>query len=373
MDQNSASPIFKFVTLRNATGKLKSSPDVNIQPETVFVMGLIEIIESNRTNKEKVEVFNKQLQDFIDSEDFIKRKEDLTKGSNKRSLDVLFNNIIVRILTKSNTNPIYKSIVDDIKQVYLKSKNVVQTKEELSKLKIIIPERLNMSFVSNVVPPKKPVIKIDPNKELIKEITEYQNLSILIKEAKEEKIERFDADGNVLVRNDEFLEINKAFNVPSISIEEAEKKVNQSIIGLKKIIDKEKNFDKTDIKDLKEYQKTVMDLKSKKIDSIDSSKYSKTLNRIAFNPNDLQETQEKINIEIGILEEKQTSMNNAKFELEKNLKKELRERNTSEPIYQRMSKEEFDTKIEYLTNLRNSNKITQEQYDQKLAEWLKLL
>jgi hypothetical protein len=186
---NTANIIYKFATLRNYSDEVKSRPELEIQPRTNFLTSLIETIESGQTQPEKIASVNQKLEAFIKGGSFFKTKSELTAALGKLvpspgkpqacgDADVaqeragelqalyenLYDNIAMRTLTKGTTEEVYKLLTEGIKKLHLRLHGERLRDESVSKLKIILPERLILSFsppaktrrnklVENTLPP----------------------------------------------------------------------------------------------------------------------------------------------------------------------------------------------------------------------------
>jgi hypothetical protein len=159
---DTSNSIFKFVTIRNATSDVKSSPNLEIRPQTPTVNTLVNILAGDSTKSEKLKAFNKILDDFIKSKNFYKTKSEPVEILNKflnpapnekvsateirNFYQNLYNNIVVRTITKSNTTEVFKILTDTIKSIHQKLNPKMVTVEDIPKLKIILPEGLVFSF-----------------------------------------------------------------------------------------------------------------------------------------------------------------------------------------------------------------------------------
>lgn len=141
------SPIYKFVSLRNPNLSESTGSADEVILSTALTVELSSIVSGNDQPNIKLENYNSALQVYIDSSAFIKTKSDaellktnLTTTPTEAGLKQIYDNIIVRSLTKSNTNMIYKILVDLFKSVY-KALNPAS-----GDISIIIPQDLTPSF-----------------------------------------------------------------------------------------------------------------------------------------------------------------------------------------------------------------------------------
>lgn len=159
---NTANSIFKFVSIRNATNEVKSDPILEIQPRTETVNSLVEILTSDKEQSEKLKLLNQSLNDFIKSNRFYKTKKELIESGakilnlnhKKGDSDVmnhyynLYDNIVIRTITKSNTNEVYNLLSERLKIVYQKLNPETVNTGNIQSLKIILPDGLNFPFSS---------------------------------------------------------------------------------------------------------------------------------------------------------------------------------------------------------------------------------
>ncbi|MDY0217400.1 MAG: hypothetical protein RBS19_10655, partial [Bacteroidales bacterium] len=136
-----STPVFKFATLRNPSDVVTTN-EHQIKPETALSLELRSINLSDIEYKLKMDSLNSKIQGFIDTSDYIRSKEDFAIIKNETPsetiLNVLFDNIIVRTLTRDTTNVIYKLTTAHIVVVF-KTLNSISEGE---KCRIVIPEGL---------------------------------------------------------------------------------------------------------------------------------------------------------------------------------------------------------------------------------------
>lgn len=78
---NTSTSIFKFVSIRNPTDETTGPAGLQIQPSTQRVKALIEIIESDKKQSEKISLINQQLEAFIESKAFFKTKFEVAEAT----------------------------------------------------------------------------------------------------------------------------------------------------------------------------------------------------------------------------------------------------------------------------------------------------
>lgn len=185
---DTASSIFKFVTIRNATNVVKTDTKFEIQPKTELTSSLVAVLSNDQKQPEKIKSFNKIIDDFIKGKSFYKTKNELnnviTKFSDQKQdkkndaefksmLTNLYDNIVIRTITKSNTNEVFKLLNDSLKSIYLKANRESIKNEDIKKLKIVLPEGLIFSFTTPTI--AKP-IEIDNTKEKAEVLTKINQL-----------------------------------------------------------------------------------------------------------------------------------------------------------------------------------------------------
>lgn len=163
-----ASSIFKFVTVRHATSGLRNEIQPAIQPTTALSKNLVGILSSELRQPEKIKAVNEVLSAFIKSDNFYKTKEGLSAAiqklspaesndqkDSKNNIEIfyenLYDNIVNRVITKSNTNEVFKLLTDTIRSVYQKLNPEKVRFKNLQSIQIMLPEGLILSFK----PPKK--------------------------------------------------------------------------------------------------------------------------------------------------------------------------------------------------------------------------
>lgn len=143
---NAMSPAFRFGTLRNSK-PTEVTGFYDVMPGTTLVQELITINESTDSNSVKLSDTNTKLQAYITGANFIKTKTDFftvidVESPSTPDLEKMYDNLIVRLLTKSNTNEVYGLLVKYIRE-FASALNSPFTVDEI---RIIIPERITFSF-----------------------------------------------------------------------------------------------------------------------------------------------------------------------------------------------------------------------------------
>jgi hypothetical protein len=101
------SPAFKFASIRNPKPMEPASDTISVMPDTTLIQSIVSINESNSTNAQKLSDTNSLLQSYIDSADFIKTTSSFytivdINNPTQEGLELMYDNLIVRLLTKSN-------------------------------------------------------------------------------------------------------------------------------------------------------------------------------------------------------------------------------------------------------------------------------
>lgn len=168
MNISTATSIFKFVTIRSATDEVSSHPELEIQPTTDLVKSLIDIIASDKKQPEQIQLINQKLEAFIQSTGFFRSKAAVVELTGtphyfnagftnsldaKKVYETLYDNIVVRTLTKSTADEIFKLLAANIKTLHQQLNADRVSVEQIPELRIILPEGLVISFS-----PPKPII-----------------------------------------------------------------------------------------------------------------------------------------------------------------------------------------------------------------------
>jgi hypothetical protein len=288
--------VFKFATVRNGVlyplrsenGLLKKgeSPQKKvsqIQLQTAFVNQLITINESSIPSTEKIKNINDLLKQFIESEQFIKNLNDFQKikvvqdaSPEKKNLETLYDNIVVRIFTKSNNNQIFKSIIDQLKTINSKINGV--TEEAI----VLISERLTPSFsgLSQPEPKVKKSSKEPSREEIGAHIDATVELKKSIDSARKENIIKFDQGGKVWIQNPQYSLVNNMMNEDAVSITSCEKYV-QNQLRVIESTPQSKADNEYQLEVIHQFRAIVSDAKSKglkvieRVSIIKSEKYGK--------------------------------------------------------------------------------------------------
>jgi hypothetical protein len=187
-------PIFRFVTLHNPQPSTPVGP--GIQPATTLVNSLVEVLESNQKQREKIAALNNMLETFIQSKNFFKTKAAIAEAvssvtSNKPLLsrggdgpkdeppdlkqlyETLYDNVVVRTLTRGTANELFKLSCDNLRALHQKLDPQKRSVADKREAKILLPDSLQMTFSLPPSPRPAPV-KPDPQHVFAKlnELTE---------------------------------------------------------------------------------------------------------------------------------------------------------------------------------------------------------
>lgn len=172
-------PIYKFVSLRSPISIENSNSPDEITLQTTLVATLTSINDSDDTNALKLTNYNVALQSFIDSSKYIKTqqefdafKESALATQDEPDLFDLYDNILVKTLTKSNTNTIFKQCVDFFKELY----TIINSNDAVE---VIIPNKITPKFLFLANAPED--TDMDENNaigdfELIKKFTRLEQI-----------------------------------------------------------------------------------------------------------------------------------------------------------------------------------------------------
>ena len=230
------SSIFKFATLRSVQPSAPTPAQLLIQPNSPLVVDLTSINEGKQTKAQKLAAFNKKLQSFIKSDKFFKSKKDLDAALSQTGKDLFYNqlydNIVARSFTKSNTTQIYKQVIEQLKTEHLLRNTKTVPGVSRQKLKILLPDGLILNFIESIplatTPPVEPIDGI----ALAARYQQFTELKDLVQQAKEENVIQFEPNGRVLKSNPAHMDVTDALGVQSITASDAQAKVNLELTRL---------------------------------------------------------------------------------------------------------------------------------------------
>lgn len=225
------SPIYRFVSLRNPNSDFPTPEIEYVVLDTDLVDELTDVIESDDSQETKLENYNKTLQTYIDSTDFIKTKKDYyafkATPNNEAKLKKLYDNIVVRTLTKSNANQLFKLITDGFKEVF-QALSPTRRRFEIS-----IPESITPAFIGFKGENKEQRPEdLTPKLKLLKKLNDLSKVESLLFEAERDNISLFAITGTVLKRNLQVQGLLFYLGKESISTSEAKNVISSELRGL---------------------------------------------------------------------------------------------------------------------------------------------
>lgn len=225
------SQIYKFASLRSPKSDFPT-PDVEyVVLETDLVDELTDIVESDDSQETKLVNYNNTLQTYIDSTDFIKTKKDYhtfkATPDNEAKLKKLYDNIVVRTLTKSANNQIFKLITDGFKELFNAMSRVPK------KIEISIPESITPAFIGfKGVNKEQEPEDLTPKKELLKKLNNLHKVEALLFEAERDNIALFTITGTVIKRNLQVQGLLMYLGKESIPTADAKNSINSDLRDL---------------------------------------------------------------------------------------------------------------------------------------------
>ncbi len=239
------SPVFKFISIRNPK-PMELSPDtISVMPDTKLIQNIVLINISNLSNEQKLRKMNDLLQSHINSDDFIKSISlfytiiDIKKPT-PMGIELMYDNLIIRLLTKSNTNEVYGLLIKYIKEFASHLNSITK-----DKIRIIIPEKITFPFTefegkNEYNSPK------DDRAEITSAIAEFTEAKNKINEAKGNDIVEILPNNKISKRNIKFLPLLQYFEKSKLIVSDVEIEINNKI---KLLVDRAKNehtFPQTD-------------------------------------------------------------------------------------------------------------------------------
>lgn len=228
---NTFSPAFKFASIRSPK-PMELAPDIiSVMPDTSLILSIISINDSNSTNAQKLTDTNSLLQGYIDSATFIRSTPQFytivdINTPTQSGLELLYDNLIVRLLTKSNTNEVYALLLKYIK-LFAASLNSTT----VDKIRIVIPEKITFSFTQFVgTNTATPPVNEAPS--LLADIAKYFNTKTKIIEAKKTNIVLLAPNNKITKRNFDYSPIHHFFGKSKVIVNDAELFVNDKLSSL---------------------------------------------------------------------------------------------------------------------------------------------
>ncbi len=242
---NTQAPIYRFASLRNPNSEYSSDDVEYVEIATDLISDLTDIVESDIPKNEKLEQYNTVLQDYIDSDFFVKSKKpfkDVSAYAEVEPLDILgilYNNIVVRTLTKSTNNEIFKLLVEFFKKEYRKGK------PEIKEIEITLPESITPSFLGYIGENPEPEPEDETKKkELLQRLNELAEAEILLIDARNNAIISFATIGHVNRMNVEYQNILSFVGQDRIGLNDAKVAVEEAISAQEKEQRRTKTFNR---------------------------------------------------------------------------------------------------------------------------------
>jgi hypothetical protein len=174
-------PVLKFATVRSPTGVSTTDPILEIQPATALSQSVVSALQSAGDQSTRIQAVNQLLQPELQSSRFFKAKADVASaltnnpgassvargvsgtdssgtGSQDQAglqqlLETLYDNILIRTVTKSTRSEVFKSLTDQIKTVYQQLNADKISVDRIKNLRILLPEGLVFAFSPPKVTP----------------------------------------------------------------------------------------------------------------------------------------------------------------------------------------------------------------------------
>ncbi|MDR2147701.1 MAG: hypothetical protein LBE91_14705 [Tannerella sp.] len=197
------SQIYKFASLRSPKADFPSSETEHVTLETPLTTALAEVVENTvQTQEQTLNQYNSALQDYVTSGSFVKSGKDFAalqgKNASQEKLAQLYDNIVVRTLTKSNTNLLFKQLMDEFRNVYAALKNT----QYPVPVEIAIPEAGAPNFIgfkgeNEELKEEDLTTKI----QLLEQLNSLSKVESLLFEAEKEHVSSFPQKGSVRTKN----------------------------------------------------------------------------------------------------------------------------------------------------------------------------
>lgn len=248
MDINMNTPMFRFATLRSpkpAEPPVLPGTIFDVLPATAFVESLISVNESSNSDTQKSASVNSILQAFISGSDFIKTALDFSarvdvNSPGDKAVNLMYDNVIARLLTKSNTNEVYGLLTKYIKK-FAASLNGVEEKN----VRILIPERLTFNFIE-FAGTNTPTPPSNEQQVLLENMALMQAAQKKIAEAKDQNIITL-VNGKQAIRIvKDYSGLLQSLGVNQISVAEAEAQLRARLADADKRLRADRQYPQTD-------------------------------------------------------------------------------------------------------------------------------
>lgn len=231
MSTEKSFPIYRFASLRSPAQMEAAGEAPEIMPTTSLIDTLVIANEGEMTNAEKLSAYNTELQTYVDGEFFIKSMAEFNalKADNPDASDTyvnqLYDNVIVRTLTKSTSNKVYKAIVEELKTAYADLNGLTEEVPE-----VVIPGGIVPSFTEFNSP--DPAEIPDDSAERTAILTRLQSLAEadrLLGEARQANVVSFESAGTVKVQNTEQSNIISVLGSGEVAVSDAHSMVDAKL------------------------------------------------------------------------------------------------------------------------------------------------
>lgn len=221
MNINTTIPVFRFATTRNPKPTPPTETYVDITRNSGQLVDDLSALNTGYTNEEAIDEANTILQDYINGTDFIKTKEAfftaIDIGDPKLAdINLMFDNLIVRLLTKSNTNEVYGLLVK-----YIREFGAALNSTTSDLVRIIIPDKITFAFTEFEGTNTAPSVDTTAD-ELLENMNKMLSVKKKITEARNNNIVAFETGGKVRVRNFKFQALHQALGSSQITVADAE-------------------------------------------------------------------------------------------------------------------------------------------------------
>ena len=113
------SQVFRFASIRRATNEVQLAQELSILCNGKMIEELVSINGGTLGKQEKQKKFNKKLKAFVDSSKFFKSKAEfeasLPQSGSLAYVTLIHDNIVARVLTRSNNSPIFRMLTEQAK------------------------------------------------------------------------------------------------------------------------------------------------------------------------------------------------------------------------------------------------------------------
>lgn len=231
---------------------------------------LVSINGGTLGKQEKQKKFNKKLKAFVDSSKFFKSKAEfeasLPQSGSLAYVTLIHDNIVARVLTRSNNSPIFRMLTEQAKteRLIMQVKTDSELHDETGKttvtkndFQILLPDGLNFSFLEPVPSTIGSGTNLPDNtQELAEEYVKFVGLRDLLDEARLTGVKSFKPKSKIVVADTSYAVVNQVLATSSISAADASKRLNEGISNLEKSDSKEQGA-MLELAQLREAQRAV--------------------------------------------------------------------------------------------------------------------